>query len=171
MANIYGSPWRDKADPNQINQFGLLGTEEADNIYGFGGDDDLFGFGGNDWLDGGEGADEMYGGLGDDTYIVDNAGDSVFEYEGDPVGNGQYGGYDTVKSYISYTLGQFVEELQLFGSATSGTGNALGNTIVGNSLNNVLHGLDGGDTLWGMKGNDTLYGDSGMDTLHGGDDN
>ena len=96
---------------------------------------------------------------------------TLLEYEGEGTGNGQYGGYDTVKSYVSHTLTNSVEKLELYGQASTGTGNALNNEIVGNSLNNTLYGLDGGDTLRGMGGRDTLHGGTGLDTLYGGDDN
>ncbi|MBR1149402.1 calcium-binding protein [Bradyrhizobium sp. JYMT SZCCT0428] len=168
MANIYGSNGNDKSSSNGWGTLGLFGTEQADNIFGYDGDDHLFGLGGNDWLDGGKGADLMDGGLGDDTYIVDNTGDSLSEHEDGPAGNEQYGGFDKVKSYINYTLEDFFERLELYGSATNGTGNALNNEIVGNALGNTLSGLDGADTLWGMDGEDHLYGGSGMDTLFGG---
>lgn len=168
MANIYGTNGADQAGWGRL---GLLGTEGADNIYGYDGYDHLFGLGGNDWLNGGAGQDRMEGGLGDDTYIVDDAGDVIGEYENEGTWNGQYGGYDTVKSYVSYTLPNHVEKLELYGSARTGTGNALNNEIVGNSLNNTLYGLDGGDTLYGMGGQDRLFGGAGLDTLFGGDDN
>src|SRR5690606_23880905 len=42
------------------------------------------------------------------------------------------------------------------GTATSGTGNAQGNTIYGNALDNVLDGGGGADGLSGLGGNDTF---------------
>lgn len=56
-------------------------------------------------LDGVTGADTMIGGLGNDTYYVDNAGDTVVELAGE--------GKDTVNASISYTLGANVENLTL----------------------------------------------------------
>jgi Ca2+-binding RTX toxin-like protein len=165
MANIHGNNGANRVGYGSV---GLMGTAQDDNIYGYDGYDDLFGDGGNDWLDGGRGRDNMYGGLGDDTYIVDDAGDDVIEYESERAGNGQYGGFDTVKSYANFTLSDYVERLELYGSAAYGAGNSLGNEIVGNAVSNTLSGLDGGDTLWGMDGDDYLYGGSGMDTLWGG---
>ena len=41
----------------------------------------LVGSGEADWLDGGAGADQMHGGLGNDSYVVDNVHDRIFEDE------------------------------------------------------------------------------------------
>lgn len=54
---------------------------------------------------------------GDDVYSVDNVGDKVIEAKNE--------GYDIVKSSVSYTLPNHVEELQLTKNASiNGTGNA-----------------------------------------------
>jgi uncharacterized delta-60 repeat protein len=115
-------------------------------------------------LTGGAGADKMYGGLGDDFYYVDNAGDTVVESS-----DATLGGTDTVNSTVSYTLGNYVENLTLSGAtAINGAGNALANKIVGNGAANVLSGGDGADTLVGGLGSDTLVGGNGKDVLEGG---
>ncbi|MBX9694740.1 MAG: hypothetical protein K2Z81_20300, partial [Cyanobacteria bacterium] len=122
----------------------------------------LTGNAGNNALDGGADADRMIGGDGDDTYTVDNAGDSVEE------GAGVASGRDTVLSSVTYTLTANVEDLELQGSGSiRGAGNALANVVTGNSGNNLLTGNDGNDTLKGGDGNDTLDGGSGNDTLDG----
>ncbi len=109
----------------------------------------------NDILDGGSENDAMYGGEGNDTYVVDHAGDRVFEKEGE--------GNDTVKAAIDYALTPDVESLYLIDGAISGTGNALVNTLNGSNLDNVLSGLDGDDRLCGLGGDDTLIGGAGAD--------
>jgi Ca2+-binding RTX toxin-like protein len=100
-------------------------------------------------LDGKGGDDTMRGFDGNDTYIVDDKGDKVVEMR-------VAGGVDTVKSSISYTLGNFVENLELTGNALSGTGNSLNNVITGNAESNLLRGNQGADVLTGGDGNDVF---------------
>ena len=98
---------------------------------------------GNDRLDGGTGWDAMSGGNGDDTYVVDDPGDTTSEASGS--------GVDQVQSTITFTLATGFENLILDGTATiNGTGNASANAISGNSAANTLSGLGGNDIqrLW-----------------------
>ena len=138
---------------------GLAGN---DIINGGAGDDTLDGGSGDDRLVGGTGADDMTGGTGDDTFLVDNASDTVTEGSG--------GGTDTVISSVSFTLGDFIENLELsLSSNINGTGNILNNRITGNAGDNVLSGNDNNDTLYGLAGDDTQNGGTGADSLIGGD--
>ncbi|WP_373504540.1 beta strand repeat-containing protein [Aestuariivirga sp.] len=122
----------------------------------------LDGKAGDDILDGKAGNDTMKGGAGNDTYYIDSLSDSVSEL--DNLGF-DAGGKDTVISAVSgYTLGAFVENLTLGGSAAVGTGNSLNNTLKGNSAANTLNGGDGNDTLDGLGGVDTMVGGNGNDT-------
>jgi Ca2+-binding RTX toxin-like protein len=136
----------------------LSGGAGNDALFGEEGNDALSGGAGNDLLDGGTGADTMAGGTGDDTYVVDNAGDVVTEAEASQASGVQFdigGGTDKVISSISYTLGNFVENLALSGLGNlSGTGNALDNELTGNDSNNVLTGLGGNDHIDGGAGID-----------------
>ncbi len=165
--SLYGGDGDDSLNGGADNDR-LSGDAGADSLNGGDGNDVLYGGAGYDTLDGGTGADTMYGGGGNDTYYVDNAGDVVSE---ESTGAGiDDGGGDRVMSTISYTLGNFIENLNLLGSADiNGTGNyGIGNGLNGNSGNNVLSGLGGNDTLNGADGNDTLIGGQGNDVLNGG---
>ncbi|TFU05774.1 hypothetical protein EUV02_01735 [Polymorphobacter arshaanensis] len=129
----------------------------------------LRGNGLNNTLDGKTGADSMYGGAGDDIYIVDNAGDKVFEV----VAGIDSGGFDTVKTALaSWTMAAGVEVLTYTGSAAfTGTGNTLNNTISGGAAIDTLNGLAGDDKLIGNAGDDKINGGAGSDTLTGGTGN
>ncbi|MFT3722041.1 MAG: M10 family metallopeptidase C-terminal domain-containing protein [Hyphomonadaceae bacterium] len=108
----------------------------------------MVGGAGADALDGGAGADFMVGGGGNDSYFVDNLGDTVIESVGE--------GRDTVYASISYTLGDTeVEDLALLGSGNISAG--------GNGLANLLVGNGGANVLWGRGGSDTLVGGAGAD--------
>ena len=127
-------------------------------------DNTLIGSAGNDSLDGGLGADTMRGGLGDDTYHVDSGNDLVVELYN--------GGFDTVVTSVSYTLGDNIESLILIGSAAlDATGSASDNLLVGNNGSNHLWGMRGDDTLLGADGADTLDGGAGDDNVQGGTGN
>ena len=116
----------------------------------------LTGNSGNNVLDGGAGADALTGGAGDDTYVVDNASDTVTESAGE--------GTDTVQSSVNFVLGSNVENLTLTGTATTGVGNALANTITGNASVNNLSGLGGDDIYVVQNTGDTVTEASGGGT-------
>ena len=110
-------------------------------------------------LNGMAGADAMAGGVGNDTYIVDNVGDTVLE-------TSSSGGIDTVNSSVTFTLGAYVENLILTGSAAiNGTGNSSANEITGTAAANVLNGGAGADRLVGGLGNDTYVVDNAGDLV------
>lgn len=107
-------------------------------------------------------ANAMVGTAGNDTFVVDNAGDTISEAAGQ--------GIDTVQSSVSWSLGSNLENLTLTGVLNiSGTGNSLDNVIIGNDANNVLSHQ--ASALSAGGGNDTLRGGKGDDTYWiGGED-
>ncbi|ESQ73921.1 M10 family metallopeptidase [Asticcacaulis sp. AC402] len=109
-------------------------------------------------ITGNSGNNVLTGGLGDDTYYVQNAGDSVVEVNGE--------GIDVVYAGLTWTLaGSYADNLYLTGVANiNGTGNGAANTIVGNSGTNALIGGGGHDVLDGGAGADTLTGNTGNDS-------
>lgn len=154
----------------------IEGRDGDDGLSGEGGADTLIGGLGADVLNGGSDADAMEGGRGNDTYFVDNSGDSVSELAGQ--------GNDTVWSSINFTLAANAEILRGLASVAGAlalNGNDEDNTIYGTSLtsdtiegrlgNDVIFGLGGVDTLRGQQGQDTLDGGSGGDAMSGGQDN
>lgn len=127
---------------------GIFGDLGNDYLIGGAGNDDLHGYDGIDVLDGGTGDDFMEGGIGGDIYIVDSAGDVVFEYVDE--------GNDTVYTPLTnYTLTDDVEVLIYNGTTNFGG--------TGNALDNKIYGGDGNDTLDGGLGNDVMYGGVGND--------
>jgi Ca2+-binding RTX toxin-like protein len=150
----------------------LDGGSGNDALYGSAQNDTLFGGEGSDYLIGGGGTNSLQGGGGDDVYVVSSSTDTFVEAAG--------GGTDTVySSATNTTLGINLETLVLTGSAATGAGNGLSNTIVGFFAagpvnldgaggNDVLYGSAFSDTLIGGEGNDFLIGEAGTNRLEGG---
>ena len=175
---IIGGPVRSElegGDGNDLIIAGALANPPSDEIfsqcgsgpYDFGGDRLRGGLGqdtliGNDLsneLNGGAGADVMIGGGGTDVYVVDDTGDRVIEVN--------QGGYDWVRSSVSYILADNVEGLTLtYGAGDiNGAGNILNNFLIGNEGRNILSGGAGDDFLVGFSG-DTLIGGEGQDVFY-----
>ena len=122
-------------------------------LYGFGGSDYLVGGSGADALNGGAGADSMFGGAGDDVYTVDDAGDYIFDVDGE--------GTDVVNAYASWDAyaGSETETIRIMTNA--------GLSISGSDTANILIGGGGADTIAG----DSAFADtsvSSVDRLTGG---
>jgi Ca2+-binding RTX toxin-like protein len=145
----------------------IIGGAGNDSLLGGVDADTLSGGLGNDFLNGGLGVDAMAGATGNDIYVVENLLDVVSEAGGS--------GIDTVIGSISFDLTSSARvvgaienlTLQNVGTALTGAGNNLNNTITGNGLANTVLGRAGGDILKGGAGADTLNGGLGVDTLSG----
>jgi Ca2+-binding RTX toxin-like protein len=135
----------------------LMGSSFADDLRGGDGDDVLVGLDGSDQLTGGAGVDLMRGGAGNDQYSVDNVGDRVRELAD--------GGFDLVRSSVSYTLSGHIENLDMSAGGIRGVGNLLANRITGNSGRNILDGRGGDDVMEGGSGNDDYYVNSTRDVI------
>ena len=139
----------------------LVGGLGNDTLVGAADADSLAGGAGNDSLDGGAGADSLAGGLGNDTYLIDDLGNLVTEFDTE--------GTDTERSAVaSLTLAAFVENLVLLAGtpvAVSGIGNSLNNVITGNEFANTLDGGAGVDTLVGGKSDDSYLVDDAKDVV------
>ena len=124
------------------------------------GDNHLIGNALDNVLDGGGGVDVLTGGLGNDTYLVDNALDTVVENAGE--------GTDTVVTTVDYTLGQNVEILMAAAGVTGITlsGNTGANTFKGNGSGDIMAGGAGDDIYYVMAG-DTVVENAGdgFDTM------
>jgi Ca2+-binding RTX toxin-like protein len=103
---------------------------------------DINGFGNSlsNVIRGNAGDNALLGGAGNDTYYIQNAGDSI----GEAANNGT----DKVFSSVSFTLPANVERLELTGNAFFGIGNDLDNWITGNSKYNMFKGLGGDDIYY-----------------------
>lgn len=160
----------------------IQGNEAANTLSGLAGNDTLEGGDGNDSLSGGLGSNSLLGGSGNDSLwsesstdtLTGGAGDDVYQVAvtGVTLTETADEGTDTVIATISWTLGDFFENLTLAGSTpVRGIGNANNNRITGNTAANTLNGGQGTDTLLGNDGNDVLSGGDGADRLDGGNGN
>ena len=103
----------------------VYGNARNNRLEGQSGQDYIEGRGGNDAINGRGGADDMRGGTGNDNYVVDNVGDMITE------GAGAAGGTDLIRTAVSYTLSDNVENGIMLGSGNIFlAGNTLDNTLV-----------------------------------------
>jgi VCBS repeat-containing protein len=159
---VIGGAGNDRLNGGDGND-SLDGSVGSDRLYGDAGNDVLVGGSSANIMDGGTGVDTMTGGGGNDSYYVDQSTDVIIELA--------LGGADLVRSTVSYTLSDYIENIVLKGAdAIDATGNSLSNRLVGNAASNVLVGLGGNDRLDGGVGDDRLISGTGRDIVTGGAD-
>lgn len=132
----------------------------------FAGSDTIIGSAKGDVLSGFAGADVMRGNGGNDTYLVDNVGDKVFEKAGE-------GKKDTVLTSVDFAIkaGQEIEILATTDAKAttalklSASADNLANTITGNDGDNRIDGGGGADVMIGRKGSDLYIVDNAADQV------
>lgn len=135
------------------------GTNQAERVYGYGGNDDLFGYGGNDLLYGGNGNDLLVGDDGADKLYGQAGSDLLAGERGNDLLNGG-GGFD----YATY----FYSDAGVTVNLAAGTAaDGLGGTDTLTSIEGV-YGSDFADTIRGDAGTNELFGNRGNDVLIGG---
>lgn len=142
----------DSGDDRLVNR-GLIGGDVS-----FGSGDDF-----GDFRRGDLGGAVVLGGTGDDVFMIDDASLKIFEFTS--------GGSDTIKTSVSYALGNaifdHIERLTAIGKKDVDlTGNDQINSLTGNAGDNFLSGGKGDDILSGNGGNDTLDGGEGADDFY-----
>jgi Ca2+-binding RTX toxin-like protein len=141
--------------PYETTPLSLTGNEFENTITGNSG---------NNIINGGAGVDAMAGLRGNDTYVVDNAADFVWEDVGE-------GALDRVQTSVSYALtaGCAIEVLETTNptgtAAINLTGNEFANTIIDNNGNNIMAGLAGNDTYIVHNAGDSVLENVGEGTL------
>jgi Ca2+-binding RTX toxin-like protein len=176
MATIHGTPGNDRSDLGGQN---LVGTAQADHIYGYAGDDYIEGRGGNDSLYGGSGnRNSIFGGAGNDYVHSEGAGGYFDGGAGvDRLGlmRSVAGTFDLGKGWGSYgsavsdrfTMVRFEHMTTGSGSDTI-TGSDAGNHIMAGAGDDMVDGRGGADTIYTEAGNDYANGGAGNDTINGG---
>ncbi len=137
------------------------GDDNANRVFGLGGNDTLYGFAGDDVLVGGKGEDNLYGGEGEDNL---SGGEDADSLDGGTHDDALDGGEGTDSLY-----GGSGNDY-LFGGAgdDSGTEGATVYGLFGGTGDDIIDGGVGNDDLFGEDGNDTLIGGLGDDNLDGG---
>ena len=132
----------------------ILGSSQADSLWGDAGNNVINGGAGFDFIVGGGGTNTLIGGDGGDTYIVQGLNDVVTEAVG--------GGYDFVLAQTNFTLAAGSEVEALVVDTTTGI------TLSGNDFQQVISGNAGNDTLSGGGGDDLIISGAGSNILIGG---
>jgi Ca2+-binding RTX toxin-like protein len=158
----------------------LIGTGQADVIYGFAGEDLLRGNGSNDVIHGGDDWDRILGGAGDDVLFGENGSDTLtgnagndLIYGGAGIDTANLGDAGTANLTVDLNLDGIAQDFgplgidTLFGieSVNTGAGNDM---ITGTGANNVVFSAAGNDTVNLNGGDDYLMTAGGDKLLDGG---
>ncbi len=193
MTTSYNLILGTEGDDNYDGAGPLVGTDDNDIIYGFGGVDYLIGNAGNDilyggagrdliWGDegddvlvGGEGVDTLVGGEGNDLYVIDSGIDYISESDSQPGVdtihltkvdiNTLKATYDLATDYNIFTAGDASTGIKGFQMARV-EGITVEKISVDDGFTANLKTFD----IWkfGTSGNDTINGTSGVDTILAG---
>jgi Ca2+-binding RTX toxin-like protein len=145
-----------------------VGTDAAENLYGYanadtidgkGGGDYVAGYGGNDTLIGGAGRDELHGGDGNDVIDGRLNGSGATDYD---VAYGE-AGHDTIIGGAGNDNLSGGEDQDYI---DGGAGNDI---LLGGDGHDFMQGGDGADAMEGQAGDDFMRGGDGNDTVQGGD--
>jgi len=185
---VYGNYIVDGAETGESMPLGYsdaqgdLITDNADTIFGNGGDDTIDAAGGDDFVSGGNGNDVVAGGTGNDNLNGDDGNDSL---SGDAGNDQLFGGsgFDALSGGDGNDLlAGGGDNDTLFGDAGNDdlrgeggddflSGGIGDDFLEGGTGNDNVNGDDGNDDLRGDAGDDQMFGGAGIDTLFGGDGN
>jgi serralysin len=98
---------------------------------------------------------------GNDTYVIDNASDSIEEKHD---GGYDTGGIDTIITSLS-TIDLRAAKYDNVENLTSTVSAGQSTTLYGDSGNNIIAGGAANDTIDGISGSDTIRGGAGNDTI------
>ena len=180
----------DTAGHEYVNFENIIGSSEADTLYGSDGDNRLNGDGGADTLTGGLGNDTMSGGAGVDTFVFGEAdgADIITDFSATDIISLHLVPSTTLaelqammtdfSGYVMIDLGDgntirvdgmrsndfTLENFTFTGVEDTLNGDGSRNVLFGDNMNNTLQGFGGNDTLEGGGGADILDGGAGIDT-------
>ena len=156
----------------------LDGTDDAA-AFGEAGDDRIdAAVVGRTHLDGGAGDDTLRGGaLGDDTYVLGDGRDEIFDAGLPSDGDVNTLLFTAAPAAVTVDLADPADPLpqdsplgSISGTFRDVLGSPFSDAITGSDAGNYLSGGGGDDTLLGLDGKDVLVGGDGTDSLDGGDD-
>ncbi len=163
-------------DTNQV----IAASDQADTIYGNGGNDTIYAYAGDDYLDGGTGDDTLAGGDGNDVYVIgedtgstDRIVDFEYKLSNEKIDlsafNDQFANFNALLPFISQQgsdtyidLGDD-QKLVLLGVTST---DLIASNFTGNvSIKEVVQGTDGDDTIEGHLNNNIITTGDGNDTV------